>query len=186
MKKNAAWIAVVGLLAASAAAAQTASTVVDNDSLQAYVEHAADFAESRTDADSAYEFFDTTFRPEGEWRSGEIYLFVVTTDAEVVFHATNPDLEGRDQSQVTDKNGVRLVVELVNKAQAGGGFVEYYVTLEGHPREGQLKVSYGTLLELDGGDLVIVSGYHPETTPVSAFPFIESLQRWLQPDSEAR
>ena len=183
MTRSAACIVALGLLAARPAPAQTAATVVDDDSLQAFVERAADFAESRTDAASAYEFFDATFRPEGEWRSGEIYLFVVTTEARVVFHATIPDIEGNDHSEFVDKNGVRLVVELVEKAQAGGGFVEYHVTLEGHPREGELKVAYAALIELDGEHLVIASGYHPEMTPVSALPFLESLQKWWPPGS---
>ena len=177
MTRSASWMVAAGLLLARPMSAQTAVDVVDQESLRAFVERAADLAESRTDAASAYAFFDRTFRPEGEWRSGEIYLFVVTTSATVVFHATNPELEGRDDSQVTDKNGVRFVVDLIEAAQAGGGFVEYHVPLEGHPREGELKVAYAAPLELDGADLVIASGYHP--TPVSALPFMESLRRWL-------
>lgn len=170
-------VAAALFLAAGPISAQTAIDVVDRGSLRAFVERAADLAERRTDTASAQVFFHRTFRPEGEWRRGEIYLFIVTVDATVVFHATNPALEGRDDSQVTDKNGVRFVVELIEAAQAGGGFVEYHVPLEGHPREGELKVAYATPLELDGADWVIASGYHP--TPVSALPFMESLRRWL-------
>lgn len=66
-------------------------------------------------------------KPEGEWRSGEIYLFVVTTNTTVGFHATNSEPEGRNDSQVTNKNGVRLLVDLIEAAQAGGGSVEYHV-----------------------------------------------------------
>ena len=177
MTRRALWIVAAALLLARPMSAQTAIDVVDRESLRAFVERAADLAESRTDGASAYGFFDRTFRPEGEWRNGEVYVFVVTTDATVVFHATNPELEGRDDSQVTDKNGVRFVVDLIAAAQAGGGFVEYHVPLAGHPREGELKVAYAALLDLDGANLVIASGYHP--TPVSALPFLESLRRWL-------
>ena len=106
----------------------------------------------------------------------------MTTDATAFFHATNPDLEGQDRSQITDKDGVRPVVELIAAAQAGGGFVEYHLPID-HPRKGQLKVAYGAPLDLDGGDFVIASGYFPEATPVSAFPFLELLQRWLLSDS---
>lgn len=177
MTKSAIWLVAAGLLFARPIGAQTAIDVIDRESLRAFVERGADLAESRTDAASAYVFFDRTFRPEGEWHSGEVYIFVVTVDATVVFHATRLELEGRDHAQVTDKNGVRFVVELIEAAQAGGGFVEYHVPLEGHPREGELKVTYAAPLELDGAHLVLVSGYHP--TPVSALPFMESLRRWL-------
>ena len=177
MRNSAVWAVLFGLLAAEPAAARTAADVVDRESLRAFVERAAEHAESHTDADGAYEFFTGTFGPLGEWRTDGpdgVYLFVVTTAAVVVFHPANPDIEGDDHSGRVDENGVRLVVDLVEAAQAGGGFVEYHVTIEGHPRQGDLKVSYGTLLELAGGDdLVIAAGFHPAT--VSALPFLE----WL-------
>ena len=177
MTGRTAWVVAAVMLAARSASAQTAIDVVDRESLRAFVERGANLVESRTDAASAYAFFDRTFRPEGEWRRGQVYVFVVRADATVVFHATNPELEGRDESRVVDKNGVRFVVKLIEAAQAGGGFVEYHVPLEGHPREGELKVAYATSLELDGADLVMTSGYHP--TAVSALPFMESLRQWL-------
>ena len=179
MRKSAVLAVLFGLLAAESAAAQTAADVVDRESLRAYVERAAEYVESRTDADGAYEFFTTTFGPLGEWRTGGpdgVYLFVVTTEAVVVFHPANPEIEGDDHSELVDQDGVPLVVDMVKAAQAGGDFVEYRVTVEGHPRRGDLKVAYATLLELAGGeDLVIAAGFHPEATPVSSLPFLE----WL-------
>lgn len=177
MRNSAIWTVVFGLLVAQSAAAQTAADVVDRETLRAYVERAAEHAESNTDAAGAYEFFTGTFALLGEWRTSGpdgVYVFVVTTDAMVVFHPANPEIEGDDHSELVDENGVRLVVELVEAARAGGDFVEYHVTIDGHPRQGDLKVSYGTLLELAGGDdLVIAAGFHPET--VSALPFLD----WL-------
>ena len=65
-------------------------------------------------------------------------------------------------------------VRVAGSAVRGGDFVEYHVTIDGRPRQGDLKVSYGPLLELAGGDdLVIAAGFHPET--VSALPFLD----WL-------
>lgn len=177
MRSSTAWTVVFGLLVAKPAAAQTAADVMDRESLRAYVERAAEYAESRTDADGAYDFFTDTFGPLGEWRTDGpdgVYLFVLTTGAVVVFHPVSPGIEGDDHSELVDKNGVRFIANLVEHAQAGGGFVEYHVTIEDHPRHGDLKVSYGTVLELAGGDdLVIGAGFHPET--VSALPFLE----WL-------
>ena len=36
------------------------------------------------------------FRAGGEWKQGSVYLYVGTTDGVVVFHAVDPDLEGRN------------------------------------------------------------------------------------------
>ena len=177
MRKSAVWTVMFGLLATAPAAAQTAADVVDRESLRAFVERAAEHTESQTDAAGAYDFFTDTFAPLGEWRTDGpdgVYLFVVTTEAVVVFHPANPEIEGDDHSELVDDDGVALVVDMVKAAQAGGDFLEYRVTVEGHPRRGDKKVAYAKLLELAGGDdLVMVAGFHPE--PVSALPFLE----WL-------
>ena len=47
-----------------------------------------------------------SFRAGGEWKQGSVYLYVGTTDGVVVFHAVDPDLEGRNLYDLEDSNEV--------------------------------------------------------------------------------
>ena len=53
------------------------------------------------------------------------YFFVIDDHPRMVMHATTPALDGSDLSQSADPNGVLLFVEMVDRADAGGGFVAY-------------------------------------------------------------
>ena len=74
--------------AVTAASAQvTASDVTDRASLKAFVDRAAALSQSRISSiGDAYAFFDRTFRPEGEWKMGSIYLFVLDAGGVIRFH----------------------------------------------------------------------------------------------------
>lgn len=152
----------------------TAADVVDQPSLRAFVERAADFAAGQVpDADGAYAFFDRTFRPLGEWREGAIYLYVMTPDGVNVFHATRRDIEGQNRFERQDKNGFKYIQEILRQAEAGGGFVEYFFdnpAIEGDEEEGSLKVAYAAPLSIGEG-FVIVSGYYPADPVPVAPPF---------------
>ncbi len=53
-----------------------AEEVADRETLKLFVEPAANEASTNiAAADEVCAFFDATFRPEGPWRKGEIYLF---------------------------------------------------------------------------------------------------------------
>ena len=53
------------------------------------------------------------------------YFFVIDDQPTMVMHATTPALNGSDLSQSADPNGVLLFVEMVDRADGGGGFVPY-------------------------------------------------------------
>ena len=164
------WIHAAAMFAAvtfpgtAQAQAVTASDVVDQPTLRAFVERAATLAEQQvSNPDSAYAFFDRTFRPAGEWRHGSIYLFVMTREAVNVFHATRREIEGQNRFDRQDKTGFRYIRELLRQAEAGGGFVEYYFdnpAVEGDEEEGSRKVAYAAPLSIGDG-FVIVSGFYP-------------------------
>ena len=120
----------------------TASDVVGRESLKAFVERAAELAEQEiSNPDNAFSFFDRTFRPQGEWRMGSIYLYVANTRGIIRFHGARADLEGMDLYNNRDKTGKLYVRELIRAAEAGGGFVEYYFdnpAVVGDEEEGSL------------------------------------------------
>lgn len=160
--------------AASPSFAQvTASDVADRASLKAFVERAVELSEQEiSDPNDAYAFFDRTFRPEGEWRMGSIYLYVSNTSGVIRFHGARRDLEGVDLYNDRDKTGKLYVRELIRAAQAGGGFVEYYFdnpAVVGDEEEGSLKVGYVKLVDIGGERRFIGSGIYP-ADPVPVAP----------------
>ena len=145
-----------------------ADQVTDRESLRLFVESAATEASLQIEsADEAYDFFDRTFRPEGSWRREEIYLFAFETDGVGFFHAVTREIEGTDQIDTEDADGVRVTAELLAAAKAGGGFVEYVwdnPALDGDEDGGSPKVAYAHPLTLGELELVIGAGIYPPVT----------------------
>ena len=146
-----------------------ADEVVDRDTLRLFVEEAVRIASAEiASADEAYAWFDANFRPEGQWRQGEIYLFIGDLNGVNYFHPALPELEGTDLSDITDAEGVRVTEELLAAAAAGGGYVEYLwpnPEVEGDEETGSPKVAYAAPLTIGDLDLVVGSGIYP---PVGA------------------
>ncbi len=53
------------------------------------------------------------------------YFFVYEMNGTNVMHARQPELVGKDLSEMRDINGVRVIQQLIARAQEGGGFVRY-------------------------------------------------------------
>ena len=102
----------------------TASDVVDRESLKAFVLEAREYLDS-FETLSGYRDALESFRAGGDWKQGSVYLYVATTDGVVVFHAADPDLEGRNLYDLEDSNGVKIIQEILAAAAQGGGYVEY-------------------------------------------------------------
>ena len=145
-----------------------ADEVVDRETLRLFVEEAVRIASAEiASADEAYAWFDANFRPEGQWRQGEIYLFIGDLNGVNFFHPALPELEGTDLSGITDAAGVRVTEELLAAAAAGGGYVEYLwpnPEVEGDEETGSPKVAYAAPLTIGDLDLVVGSGIYPPVT----------------------
>jgi len=111
------------------------------------------------------------FRQEGGyWKSGSVYVFVISTDGYTLFHGGFPlRFEGRQFEDIDreDINGVRYLRELLAAGEAGGGFVEYMFdnpAIEGDEETGSPKIAYATGFRIPGRDqlFVVASGFYPD------------------------
>lgn len=151
----------------------SADDVVDRDSLKAFVERAREDTETAVPVPAAaYDFFDREFRPHGEWNNGPVYIFVLETDGDVVFHGANRALEQTNLWNLEDRNGVFIVRELVAAARRGGDFVEYYFDnpdVVGDEETGSFKIGYAVLLTLGSEQYMFGSGFYP-ASPAPVVP----------------
>lgn len=150
----------------------TAAEVVDRQSLKAFVEGATEVYQRAMESPGLSELPNTknAFREEGsDWKSGEIYIFVASTNGYTLFHGAFPvRFEGRQFVDIDrrDVNGVQYIREVLAAGVAGGGYVEYMFDnpeVDGDEEFGSPKVSYATGFRLPGRDEVFVvgSGFYP-------------------------
>ena len=144
----------------------TAADVLNRGNLQQFVERAAEALSGHAaDREAAYAFLDATFRSEGEWRHGEIYVFVLSHEGVNFFQAPDRDWEGTDTSEIVDLNGVKLFDGILAAALGGGGFTEYLwdnPAFEGDEKTGSPKVAYVVPVTIGGGPMILGSGIYPE------------------------
>ena len=130
--------------------AVTASEVVDRETLIIFVEEAA---KTYREAVSSEGFSGLTgvrnaFRVEGgDWKSGSIYLFVVSGGGITLFHGSEPYREGKRTDMTrTDSQGVRIAEELIGGARREGRkFLRYHYdnpAIQGDEATGSPKLGY--------------------------------------------
>ena len=158
--------------------AKTASEVVNKETLKSFVMNAKDRLER---AETLSEFFSTLreFREGKTWKDGSIYLVIMQRPSGpqggevVVFNAHNPALEGTTL-HVTDVDDRDIGHEIDKAVYKGDGFVEYRwdnpsivgdeVSGKGRASGTSLKVFYGVNVKLFGEDLVLGSGFYPDSS----------------------
>ena len=151
----------------------TASEVVDRETLIAFVEAAA---KTYSQAVLSEGYSDLTgvrnaFRVEGgDWKSGSIYLYVVSGGGVTLFHGTEPFREGKPTDMTrTDSQGVRFAEELIGRARREGhSFLLYHYdnpAIEGDEETGSPKFGYAVSFEVPNSEQrgVIGSGIYLET-----------------------
>ena len=148
----------------------TASEVVDRETLIAFVEAAA---KTYSEAVLSEGYSDLTgvrnaFRLEGgDWKSGSIYLYVVSGGGVTLFHGSEPFREGRPTDMTrTDSKGVRFAEELIGGARREGRkFLRYHYdnpAIEGDEETGSPKLGYAVSFQAPNSEQkgVIGSGIY--------------------------
>ncbi len=145
--------------------AVTASEVVDRETLITFVEEAARIYREAIMSEnySGLTGVRNAFRQEGSyWKSGSVYLWVVSADGIVLFHGSESFREGKPANlDRVDVNGIRFVYELIKGANTGGSFVEYHYddpTVEGDEETGSPKIGYATGFPGANTDQMVVVG----------------------------
>ena len=146
--------------------AVTASQVVDRETLITFVEEAAKVYQGAvlSEGYSAITGIRNAFREEGgDWKSGSIYLWVVSGGGIILFHATEPFREGRPTDLTrTDINGVRFAEELIGGARREGRkFLRYHCddpTIEGDEDTGSPKLGYAVSFSVPNSEQKAVIG----------------------------
>lgn len=155
----------------------TASEVVDRETLQAFVEGARAWSATFTDPND-FVPYTTTISTEGAWKHGNTYLILMQPNGTVLFHAGDPNANGKYLNDIEDARGNKVVQALIEAANAGGGFVEYYwddPAQEGD--EDTPKIAYATSYTsgTTGTPIILIGGYYQEVAQAGFPPLDPSL-----------
>ena len=145
--------------------AVTASQVKDRDTLITFVEEAARvYREALSEGFSTLAGIKNAFREEGgDWKSGSVYLWVVSGGGIILFHATESFREGKPTDLTrTDINGVRFAEELLVGARNEGRRFQQYnyddPTVVGDEDTGSPKLGYAVSFPVPNSEQRAVIG----------------------------
>ena len=150
--------------------AVVASQVKDRETLITFVEEAAKaYREAvMSEGYSGLTRVRNAFREEGgDWKSGSIYLWVVSGGGVTLFHGSEPYREGKPTDMVrTDSQGIKIAEELIGGARREGRkFLRYHYdnpAVEGDEKTGSPKFGYAVSFPVANTDqrAVIGSGFY--------------------------
>ena len=147
----------------------TARDVKDRESLKAFVEGLRVLVPLIEEKGYAYlATVQAAIRTEGEdFKHGSIYIFVINASGYLIFHGTaDLSLIGENMIDVEDVNGLKIVQEIIAKAEAGGGFVKYYwdnPAIIGDEDTKSPKLSYVIPVNVFGQTFVVGAGIYLES-----------------------
>ncbi len=134
-----------------------ASQVSDRETLITFVEEATRiYTDAMGNNIRSLAGIRNAFREEGSnWKSGSVYLWVVSGGGINIFHGSNASLEGQSANlDRTDINGVPFVEALIVGARREGQkFLEYYYddpSIEGDEDTGSPKLGYAVSFNIPG------------------------------------
>ena len=143
------------------AAKMTADKVNDKESLKALVIDAKRHIESLTDYNDVMALRET-LREQPRWAAGDVFLIMMSPDGSVGLHAGDRAFQGRNILDMHDDRGVKVVRQMMEAGEDGGGFVDYV--------DGVLKTSYTVKLTTGAGDITVslIGGYSKDLSSAPA------------------
>jgi signal transduction histidine kinase len=119
---------------------------------EAFVKQAAAFAKEN----GTYKLIKAVNTPDGQFKKGELYIWIVDMDGVMLAHGANSKLIGKDFSEAHDSESVRYAEEAVKVAQKqGSGWIDYRFV---HPET--KKVQAKTCYVEKCGPIVIACGIY--------------------------
>ncbi|RZL29007.1 MAG: histidine kinase, partial [Rubrivivax sp.] len=85
------------------------------------------------------------------------YFFVYSLDGRVLMHSRQPELVGRSLWELRDPQGRPTIQQLIARAKAGGGYVEY---LWRKPSSSQLAPKLGYVVAVQAWDWMLGTGLY--------------------------
>ena len=170
------------LAAATTALAQddrtTASEVTERETLKAFVLSARDYVSSIADFDGTIDLLTTLWQEGGDWRHGNTFIIILEPNGTIWLHGADPELSGKDLSNVEDEKGERVFPKMLAAAQSmdAGNFVEYSWDDPSDANDTNPKVCYAAQFTFPMGPdpYLIVGGYYQDVseikTPLDKFP----------------
>ncbi|MYB91256.1 MAG: T9SS type A sorting domain-containing protein [Rhodothermaceae bacterium] len=113
----------------------------------------------------------------GHFKDGSVLLYAITEQGNVMFHAGDPYREGRQVLGNPDLRGDSTFVKrIIEAAQAGGGFEDYYWDDPENPNDdemGTLRTTYANAIKVPGvlagnPDLIVAASFFPRVPKVTA------------------
>ena len=86
----------------------TASEVVDQETLKAFVEEAKAWSETITNPNDVAPY-TVTISVEGDWKHGNTYLILMLPNGTVFFHAGDASANGKNLYDIEDSHGNKVV-----------------------------------------------------------------------------
>ena len=88
------------------------------------------------------------------FRFGDLYMFVYDTNGVCIANGYNADLIGSNQYNLKDDDGTYMIQDLIKKAQAGGGWLDFKL-------KNAFQAVYVEMIDLGIEKFVIGSGLYP-------------------------
>ena len=106
--------------------------------VQAFVNKAVAYAKANGKAAA----LKTFTAPGGDFHQGQLYIYAYDFSCTVIAHGGDAGLVGKDLSDMTDPNGVKVIQELARLATQGAGWLYYTWPNPAHENKQEPKLGY--------------------------------------------
>jgi polar amino acid transport system substrate-binding protein len=108
------------------------------EDLVAFVEKARDFALNNTEDVALKAFNDSN----GIFVKRDLYIWAYDFDGTTLAHPYQPDLVGKNNTNLTDINGVPMIKNMIIIAEQGNGFLYYLWPNPAQDNKEEFKLAY--------------------------------------------